>query len=89
MVSPYPAIELAKYALVEQSGHVRLIPSTKGGKRITGPLFSDDTGWDGAANAGGDIAERFESASTRQQELRRSIRGSLRPAVCLMVIRRG
>ena len=69
MISPYQAIELAKYALVEHKGKVSLIAITNGGKRVTCPLSSDDAGWDGAANAGDDIAERFESASTRQQEL--------------------
>ena len=68
MISPYPAIELAKYALVEHNGEVRLIPATNGGKRITGPLSSDGAGWDGSANAGDDLADRFISAATRAQE---------------------
>lgn len=69
MISPFPAIELARYALVEHTGEVRLIPATNGGKRITGQLSSDDVGgWDGAANAGDDLVERFLSASTRPLE---------------------
>ena len=68
MISPYPAIELARYALVEHTGRVRLIPNTNGGKRITGPLSSDAGGWDGTANAGDDLADRFLSAGTRAQE---------------------
>ena len=68
-ISPFPAIELAKYALVEHSGEVRLIPVTNCGKRTIGPLSSDDVGgWDGAANAGGDLVERFLSASIRPLE---------------------
>jgi hypothetical protein len=68
MISPYPAVELAKYAFVEHKGKVRLIPATNGGKRITGRLSSDAAGWDGAANAGDDLADRFLSAATRPEE---------------------
>jgi hypothetical protein len=68
-ISPFPAIELAKYTLVEHIGDVRLIPIRNNGKRITGTLSSDDVGgWDGAVNAGDDLAERFLSASTRPLE---------------------
>ena len=68
MISPYPAIELAKYAVVEHKGKVSLIPIENGGKRITGQVCSDAAGWDGAANAGDDLADRFLSAATRAQE---------------------
>jgi hypothetical protein len=39
-----------------------------GGKQKRGRLSSDDAGWNGAENAGDDLAERFLSASTRAQE---------------------
>jgi hypothetical protein len=68
MISPFPAIELAKYALVEHDGEVRLIPIANGGKQIAGRMTSDDAGWDGAANAGDDLADRFLSAATRLHE---------------------
>jgi hypothetical protein len=68
MISPFPAIELAKYALVEHDGEVRLIPIANGGKQKRGLLSFDDASWNGAANAGDDLAERFVSASTRPQE---------------------
>jgi hypothetical protein len=59
---------LAKYAFAEHDGHVHLIPVTNGGKQKRGRLSSDDAGWNGAENAGDDLAERFLSASTRAQE---------------------
>jgi hypothetical protein len=68
MISPFPVLELARYSLVEHNGEVRLIPITNGGKQKRGPLSSDDAGWNGAANAGDDLAERFLSASTRPLE---------------------
>jgi hypothetical protein len=38
------------------------------GKHITGRMTSNDAGWDGAANAGDDLADRFLSAATRPHE---------------------
>ena len=67
-ISPFPALELAKYAFVEHDDHVRLIPVTNGGKQKRGPLSPDDAGWNGAENAGDDLADRFLSASTRPLE---------------------
>jgi hypothetical protein len=68
MISPFPAIGLAKYAFVEHDSQVRLIPIANCGKRIIGRLSSDDAGWDGAANAGDDLSDRFLSAATRPDE---------------------
>jgi hypothetical protein len=67
-ISPFPALELARYAFVEHNGRVRLILVTNGIKQKRGLLSFDDAGWNGAANAGDDLAERFLSASTRPQE---------------------
>jgi hypothetical protein len=67
-ISPFPTLDLAKYAFAEHDGHVHLIPVTNGGKQKRGRLSSDDAGWNGAENAGDDLGERFLSASTRAQE---------------------
>jgi hypothetical protein len=53
---------------VEHNGEVRLIPFTNGGKQKRAPLSPDDAGWNGAENAGDDLADRFHSAATRAQE---------------------